>query len=118
MSEDADATKCWSCPTHTAVLGFADAAFAALARKTVFQLQRIKASGIYGDDFRHKTLWDEYCHEVQKGPYELLDDAWEMTLGRILEEVVTAVPRHEAVLLTIAAIWELDEPDPETKKDF
>ena len=30
--------------------------FAALARKVIFRLQRLDASGIYGDDYQHKTL--------------------------------------------------------------
>jgi hypothetical protein len=64
---------------------------------------------VYGDDYRHKTLWDEYCHEVQEGPYDLLDDAWDKTLGPVLRAIVGAIPRHEAALLTIGAIWDLDE---------
>jgi hypothetical protein len=84
---------------------------AALTRRAVHQLQRIKPSGVYGDDYRHKTLWDEYCHEVQEGPYDLLDDAWDRTLRPVLRTIVDAIPRHEAALLTIGAIWELDEGD-------
>jgi fructosamine-3-kinase len=42
--------------------------FAALARKVIYRLQRLDASGICGDDHQHKTLWDEFCHEVQWGP--------------------------------------------------
>jgi hypothetical protein len=104
-----DERDCWSCPTHDAILQFANERYSALTRKAVFQLQRIKASGVYGDDYRHKTLWDEYCHEVQEGPYDLLDDAWDKTLGPVLRAIVGAIPRHEAALLTIGAIWDLDE---------
>jgi hypothetical protein len=82
---------------------FAQARYSALARKLVFQLQRIKASGVYGDDYRHKTLWDEYCHEVQEGPYNLLDHAWDRTLTPALSAIVDAIPRYEAALLTIGS---------------
>ena len=104
-----DERDCWSCPTHNAILEFANERYSALTRKVVVQLQRIKANGVYGDDYRHKTLWDEYCHEVQEGPYDLLDDAWDKTLGPVLGAIVGAIPRHEAALLTIGAIWDLDE---------
>lgn len=113
MNEEADPKECWLCPTHSAVLRFAEAAYASLARKAVFRLRRIRASGIYGDDFRHKTLWDEYCHEVQEGPHELLEPAWDMTLDPILDAVVQDVPLHEAALLTIGAVWDLNEDDAE-----
>lgn len=102
-------SDCWSCPTHNAILEFANERYSALARRAVFQLQRIKASGVYGDDYRHKTLWDEYCHEVQEGPYDLLDNAWDRTLTPALSAIVDAIPRYEAALLTIGAIWDLDE---------
>jgi hypothetical protein len=102
-------SDCWSCPTHDAVREFATESYSALARKAVFQLQRIKASGVFGDDYHHKTLWDEYCHEVKEGPYDLLEDAWEKTLGPLLSAMIDTIPRHEAILLTIGAIWELNE---------
>lgn len=102
-------SDCWSCPTHNAILEFANERYSALTRRAVFQLQRIKASGVYGDDYRHKTLWDEYCHEVQEGPYDLLDNAWDRTLTPALSAIVDAIPRYEAALLTIGAIWDLDE---------
>ncbi len=112
IHDDEQAMKhgdCWSCPTHDAILEFANERYSALTRKVVFHLQRIKASGVYGDDYRHKSLWDEYCHEVQEGPYDLLDNAWDRTLTPALSAIVDAIPRYEAALLTIGAIWDLDE---------
>jgi hypothetical protein len=46
---------------------------------------------------------------VQEGPHDLLDDAWDKTLGPVLRAIVGAIPRHEAALLTIGAVWDLDE---------
>jgi hypothetical protein len=95
-------------PTHKAVLLFSETRYAALARKVVFQLQRFEATGIYG--YSHRTLWDEYCHERQNGPHDdELEGAWKATIDPFLNAVVDKVPHHEAVLLTISAIWNLDE---------
>lgn len=94
-----------------AVRDFARAEFAALGRKAIHRLQRINASGIFGDDYIYKTLWDEYCHEVQEGPHDLLEYAWDQTLETVMDDVVERVPRHVAVLLSIFATWELDEED-------
>jgi hypothetical protein len=99
------------CPTHEAVLNFASTAYLALARKVVFRLQRLTASGIYGDDYQHKTIWDEFCREVQNGPYGLLESAWEATVDPILESITRNVPSEEAALLTIGAGWELGRED-------
>jgi hypothetical protein len=82
-----------------------------LGRKVIYRLQRIKASGIYGDDYNYKTLWDEYCQEAQSGPVELLAGAWHVTILPLLDDVVERIPRHAALLLSIAAAWELDEDD-------
>jgi integrase len=76
--EGADSDKpdvdCLSCPVRDAVLDFATQSYEALVRKAIVRLQWIKATGIYGDDYGHKTLWDEYCHEVQFGPLATLSD--------------------------------------------
>ena len=61
--------------------------FEAYARKVIYRLQRIKASGIFGDDFNHKTGWDEYCYEVQQGPHTLLEQAWDHQIGTLLTGV-------------------------------
>jgi len=97
--------------THEAVRIFARIEVEALTRKVIHRLQRVHSSGIFGDDYIYKTLWDEYCHEAQNGPHELLENAWEMTIATVLDDVVEQVPRHSAVLLSIHAAWELDEHD-------
>jgi hypothetical protein len=99
--------------THASVLAYARVEFDALCRKVIHRLQRIDASGIYGDDYNYKTLWDEYCHEMQHGPTELLTSAWDATILPLLNHVVERIPRQVAVLLSIAAACELDERNTE-----
>ena len=93
----------WDSTIFDLVLTYAERRYVALARRVIARLQRIEATGVYGDDFGHKTLWDEYCHEVQEGPYELLQLAWLSTVDPLLDAVVAEVPAEEAALLTIAA---------------
>jgi hypothetical protein len=81
--------------------------FTALARKVIYRLQRVDASGIYGDEYRHKTLWDEFCHEVQEGPHDQLDSAWHMTLRPFLEAAITPLSANEKMVLFFAT----DEAD-------
>ena len=54
--------------THDAVREFARAELLALTRRAIHRLKRTKASGVYGEDYRHRSLWKEYWHEVQEGP--------------------------------------------------
>ncbi len=90
--------------THDAVCAYARKEFQVLTRKVIYRLQRIRASGIYGDDYIYKTLCDEYCHEVQEGSHDMpglmglpsIAGAWEMTLQPLLEDVIESVPRHAA----------------------
>ena len=103
--------SCWSCPTHAGILEFSRTVYSALVRKVIFRLQRVAASGVYGDDYHHKTLWDEFCHEVQDGPYDPLERAWDATIDPILDTIGNAIPHDEAVLLTIGAIWDLGEDE-------
>ena len=73
-------------------------------RKTIYRLQRLNAVGLYGGDYIFKTLWDEYCHEVQEGPHDDLQQyGWDDILGRVMDDVVSRIPKHAAVLLTIYA---------------
>lgn len=102
--------------THKAVCAYVRVEIGILARKVIYRLQRFPASGIYGDDYRYKSLWDEYCHEVQEGPDDMpgpMDtspaDAWQQTISPFIDDVVDNVPQHSAVLLSIAAAWELDD---------
>jgi RepB plasmid partitioning protein len=84
----------------------------AYARKIVYRMQRFPASGIYGCDVKHKTLWDEFCYETQHGPIDELRYAWDQTLGPYLDEMIKSIPATTAVLLSIFSCWELkDSPD-------
>ena len=100
--------------THDAVREFARAELVALTRRVVHRLKRTKATGIYGEDYRHRSLWKEYCHEVQEGPNEALQSAWDDTLDSILSDLVQNTPRNTAMLLSILAAWELEEQDEAT----
>ena len=95
--------------THQAVRAFARSQFDACARKIVYRLRRIPTSGIYGDDLRHRTLWDEFCYERQQGPTDALQNAWQQAIEPHLESVIEALPTETAVLLSIYSCWNLEE---------
>lgn len=111
MSESAHMSDCCDHSIREAVIGFVTARYNELARKVVVRLQRIKATGVYGDDYSFRTVWDEFCHEQQEGPTELLTEAWYLTVNPIFDDVVKAIPSHEAALLTVSAVWNSDEPE-------
>jgi hypothetical protein len=94
--------------THRAVREFARSEFSAYARKIVYRMQRFPASGTYGCDVKHKTLWDEFCYETQNGPLEELRRAWDQTLGPNVDEMIQSIPATTAVLLSIFSCWELE----------
>ena len=100
--------------THQAVRAFSRDEVSSLARKVIYRLQRFPASGVYGDDLGHRTLWDEFCYEVQEGPFEGgLDispaSAWEYMVREFVEAVQERIPNKLARLLSIYAVWELEE---------
>lgn len=94
-----------------AVRGYCHESTKTLVRKVVVRMQRITASGIFGDDYGHKTLWDEYCHEVQQRPHEPIEMAWAHTIDGFIQSVAAVLPHHEGVILTIGAMWEMEEDD-------
>jgi hypothetical protein len=53
-----------------------------MARKIRNQLRRFPASGIFeGEaDPEYRSLWQEFCHDQQEGPNELLESAFEQTI--------------------------------------
>lgn len=71
-----------------------------------YRLSRHPASGIFGD-FGHRTLWDEFCYEVQYGPTSQLEGAWDHTLSGFAQAVVEQMPAHVAALLS----WYLADRD-------
>lgn len=88
---------------HKAVLTYGQVEFEALARRVIHQLQRMPASGIFGDDFRYRSIWDEWCHEVQEGPHEALEYAWDVTINPFLVAALEELPGHVETLLTVYA---------------
>jgi hypothetical protein len=103
---------------YQAVTAYSRSEFKALVPKVIHRLQRLPATGIYGDDYNYNTLWDEYCHEVQEGPFDLPWDwggspatAWEQTIPAFINDVIDRIPPHAAVLLSVFARAELDEED-------
>jgi len=105
-------------PTGAPIRAFARVRVEALARKAIYRLRRMPASGIYGDAWRFKTVWDEFCHEIQTGPREQLDWAWQDTIGTITDDLVGRLSGEEGALLTIAAMWEYDEAPVDRDLNF
>ena len=87
---------------RSAVLQFARERFTKIAAKINWHLRRMPASGVFGDGHGYKTLWDEYCHEVQNGPHEQLDWAWETVLIPWADHFLTELPAAEKQVLFFA----------------
>ena len=104
-----DASDCWRCPTHKAIRHYSAQRYSELAHEVVVQLDQIGATSIFGDDYKHRTFWDELCHEMHEGPHSVLEWAFEVTLDPIIHAIVERIEDSEAVLLTIGARWHLDE---------
>jgi hypothetical protein len=98
-------------PVESAVFDFGHERFAALARRVLWRLQRIDATGIYGDDRSRKSLWDEFCYQTQEGP-DVLEGLWDTVIEPLCEEIVGALSKAERRLLFFAssegASWEDD----------
>jgi hypothetical protein len=104
-----DASDCWSCPTHKAIRHYSTQRCSQLAHEVVVQLEQLDATSIFGDDYKHRTFWDEFCHEMQEGPHSALESAFEDTIDLILHAIVERIESSEATLLTIGAMWNLEE---------
>jgi len=97
---------------HRALREFSRLEVEALGRKFIYRLQRFPAAGIYGDvSYCHKTIWDEYCHEVQNGPYDVLDWAWSSFIDPIAEDIVESIPAHIALVLSAYAVWKFNDEE-------
>jgi hypothetical protein len=73
------------------------------ARRIVHRLQRISASGIYGDDYSFRSLWDEFCHGQQNGPH-FDQDVWDDTLEALLQAEVERLTRGEFEVVWLASL--------------
>ena len=96
MSDDLDSAL-WK-----AAWRFSDTRIQALARKVIHAMQRMPTSGIFGDDYRFKTVWDEYCREVQEGPHPMLEAAFDQTVDPMIAWQVHQLDPAERQLLEIA----------------
>ena len=82
-----------------AVVAFGDGRFLLMAGNVAKHLQEMDAVGHF-EDFHYKTLWDEYCHEVQHGPFaDIVDWAWETLLAPLCRACVERIPDSEKALL-------------------
>jgi hypothetical protein len=93
---------------------FADWRADQLAASVIHRLQRMPVTGIFGDDFAYRTVWDEYCHECQFGPHDMLDLAWDATVNPLIAAVLEKVPSEEMALLDSAEAADLRNGDMTT----
>lgn len=103
MSDDLDSAL-WK-----AARRFSDTRIQALARKVVHSIQRMPANGIFGDDYLFKSVWDEYCREVQEGPHPMLEAAFDQTVDPIIAWQVHQLDQSERQLLEIALADNADD---------
>ena len=81
---------------------FSETRIQALARKVIYAMQRMPASGVFGDDYRFKSVWDEYCREVREGPHPMLEVAFDQTVDPMIAWQVDQLDPAERQLLEIA----------------
>ena len=96
MSDDLDSAL-WK-----AAWRFSDTRIQSLARKVIHAMQRMAASGIFGDDYRFKSVWDEYCLEAQEGPHPMLEAAFDQTVDPMIAWHIDQLDQSERQLLEIA----------------
>ncbi|MBW9070622.1 hypothetical protein [Agrobacterium pusense] len=92
---------------QTAVFNLAEEVKQRAARRLVHRLQRISVSGIYGEVYRYRSLWDEFCHEQQNGPY--FDDVWDETLEGLLQAEVERLTPGEFEIVWLASVPEVED---------
>ena len=104
---------------------FVDAARAAakpelgkLVQATIAALREMDAVGMFGD-VAARHLWDEYCWQLQEGPYDDDDmgfgstsSNFEQVLDTVIAEALDALPRHALLFLSIYTRDDIgDAPD-------
>lgn len=85
-------------------------ALAGRARRLIYRLQRLPATGIYGNDEGLRTVWDEYCFEVRNGPTYGLEWAWQSLIGPHVTALGSPGDDALGVVLSAAAAFELADP--------
>lgn len=93
---------------QTAVFNLAEEVKQRAARRLVHRLQRISASGIYGKDYRYRSVWDEFCHEQQNGPY-FDEDVWDEALEGLLQAEVERLTPGEFEIVWLASVPEVED---------
>ena len=68
-----------------------------LSRKVIYRLSRIKAAGTF-DEHRYSSIWGEYSHHVQTGPYEGFSELLDDMVENVCEGMAETVPPHEMQL--------------------
>jgi hypothetical protein len=86
---------------HGAIVAWSDEQFDAMARRAIHGMQRRDAVGEFENEFRFRSLWDEYCHVVKEGLYR---PSWHAACGAFCFGVVEECDAKTLWLLTIAAI--------------
>ncbi|MBV7522631.1 hypothetical protein [Ensifer sp. ENS12] len=79
------------------------------AGRLIHALQRRHASGVYGGDYEHKSIWDELCHDAQSGPHFHDHDPWDSILEALLQKEVERLTAAEFEALWLAAIPDVDD---------
>lgn len=100
------------------IRNFCEAAIARLADEAIGEIRKCEASGIFSDCV-HRTLWDEYCYEVQEGPHDTrlvdflpsVDDAFGMSIAPFIDAAVDSLPPESRALLNEWLRPELDADD-------
>jgi len=104
---------------------FVDAARAAavpalekLVQATIAALREMDAVGMFGD-VAARHLWDEYCWQLQEGPYDYDDigfgstsSNFEQVLDTVITDALDALPQHALLFLSIYTRDDIgDAPD-------
>ncbi|MBB3387182.1 MULTISPECIES: hypothetical protein [unclassified Rhizobium] len=93
---------------QTAVFNLAEEINQRAPRRSVHRLQRICHSGIFGGDYCHRSLWDEFCHEQQNGLY-FDEDVWGETLEGLLPVEVRRLTPGEFENVWLASVREVED---------
>ncbi|NOV21235.1 hypothetical protein E5S70_35495 [Ensifer adhaerens] len=79
------------------------------AGRIIHALQRRHASGVFGGDYEHKSLWDELCHDAQSGPHFDDQEPWDSILDALLQKEVERLTAAEFEALWLAALPDVDD---------
>lgn len=78
-----------------------------LVQATISTLRGMDANGMFGD-VAARHLWDEYCWQLQEGPYDNDDfgfgstsDNFEEMLDGVIAGAIDALPQHTLLFLSI-----------------